>query len=338
MATLKNLIITGTSGATVASGTGPQRPTAVTGMIRFNNVSKFFEGYDGTNWVIINATSTSTPVYYTSTPGPGVWPVPTGTTLVNALIVAGGGGGGICMGGGGGGGGVRFVTNIPVTPGGSVPVGVGAGGAGGTGRGGTGSRGGNSNFGPYTSTGGGGGANWDGGPGQPGGSGGGGVGPGPVAGTGNSPAVTPPQGWPGGVAAGGIGSYPAGGGGGGAGGQGNRGNPYRPGDGGAGVTFSTLGSGTYGGGGGGGVDGPGLFGGLGQGGGAQEPTYPNKKQNQDTQGRQDVGMEAQNAYMTSLFDPGAYTKAKVVILGDPDYLVQETPASINQVYNQFYEL
>lgn len=40
--------------------------------------------------------------------------------------------------------------------------------------------------------------------------------------------------------------------------------------------------------------------------------------------------------MTSLFDPGAYTKAKVVILGDPDYLVQETPASINQVYNQFY--
>jgi len=40
--------------------------------------------------------------------------------------------------------------------------------------------------------------------------------------------------------------------------------------------------------------------------------------------------------MTSLFDPGAYTKAKVVILGDPDYLAQETPASINQVYNQFY--
>ena len=47
-------------------------------------------------------------------------------------------------------------------------------------------------------------------------------------------------------------------------------------------------------------------------------------------------MEAQNAYMTSLFDPGAYTKAKVSILGDPDYLAQESPASINQVYNQFY--
>jgi hypothetical protein len=47
-------------------------------------------------------------------------------------------------------------------------------------------------------------------------------------------------------------------------------------------------------------------------------------------------MEAQNAYMTSLFDPGAYAKAKISILGDPDYLAQETPASINQVYNQFY--
>lgn len=73
-----------------------------------------------------------------------------------------------------------------------------------------------------------------------------------------------------------------------------------------------------------------------QGGGATVPTEPNKKQNQDTQGRLDTGMEAQNAYMTSLYDPGAYAKAKVVILGDPDYLAQETPASVNQVYNQFY--
>lgn len=73
-----------------------------------------------------------------------------------------------------------------------------------------------------------------------------------------------------------------------------------------------------------------------QGGGANIPTEPNKKQNQDSQGRVDAGMEAQNAYMTSLYDPGAYAKAKVSILGDPDYLAQETPSSINQVYNQFY--
>jgi hypothetical protein len=73
-----------------------------------------------------------------------------------------------------------------------------------------------------------------------------------------------------------------------------------------------------------------------QGGGAVVATEAGKKQNQSTTGKLDVGMEAQNAYMTSLFDPGAYTKAKVSILGDPDYLAQESPASINQVYNQFY--
>ena len=73
-----------------------------------------------------------------------------------------------------------------------------------------------------------------------------------------------------------------------------------------------------------------------QAGGATVPTYANKEQNQDSQGAKNVGMEAQNAYMTSLFDPGAYAKAKITIMGDPDYLAQETPASINQVYNQFY--
>ena len=72
------------------------------------------------------------------------------------------------------------------------------------------------------------------------------------------------------------------------------------------------------------------------GGGTTTPTYPNKLQNQDRQGRLDVGMEAQNAYMTSLFDIGTYALAKVVILGDPDYLTQETVSGINQVYNQFY--
>ena len=73
-----------------------------------------------------------------------------------------------------------------------------------------------------------------------------------------------------------------------------------------------------------------------QGGGANVTTEAGKKQNISTQGRLDTGMEAQNAYMTSLYDPGAYAKAKVSILGDPDYLAQETPSSVNQVYNQFY--
>jgi hypothetical protein len=72
-----------------------------------------------------------------------------------------------------------------------------------------------------------------------------------------------------------------------------------------------------------------------QGGGTDSPVYAGKKQNQDSTGKLDTGMEAQNAYMTSLFDPGAYAKAKISILGDPDNLTQETPSSINDVYRHF---
>jgi hypothetical protein len=148
-------------------------------MIRYNSDKRVFEGYNGTAWIVITSLgsqSQSTDVtVFTSTPAPGTWPIPTNCNYVNALIVAGGGGGGLCMGGGGGGGGVRFISNIPVTPGGTVPISVGGGGSGGTGRGGSAGRGGSSNFGSYTATGGGGGATWDGGNAgnHPGGSGGG---------------------------------------------------------------------------------------------------------------------------------------------------------------------
>lgn len=76
--------------------------------------------------------------------------------------------------------------------------------------------------------------------------------------------------------------------------------------------------------------------GAAQSGGASIPVITGKRQNQDRQGRLDEGNENQNAYMTSLFNPGSYAEAKIVILGDPDFLAQETPASINEVYNQFY--
>jgi hypothetical protein len=72
------------------------------------------------------------------------------------------------------------------------------------------------------------------------------------------------------------------------------------------------------------------------GGGTTTPTYPNKLQNQDRQGRLDQGMEAQNSYMTSLFDIGTYALATVTILGDPDYLAQETTTSLSRAYNQYY--
>jgi len=73
-----------------------------------------------------------------------------------------------------------------------------------------------------------------------------------------------------------------------------------------------------------------------QGGGADIATVPGKRQNEDRTGKLDIGKEAQNSYLTSLYDPGAFATAKVTILGDPDYLMQDSPSSINQVYRQFY--
>lgn len=72
------------------------------------------------------------------------------------------------------------------------------------------------------------------------------------------------------------------------------------------------------------------------GGGQNVPTLPGKRQNEDRTGKLDVGKEAQNSYLTSLYDPGAYATAKVTILGDPDYLMQVSPGSVNEVYRQFY--
>lgn len=73
-----------------------------------------------------------------------------------------------------------------------------------------------------------------------------------------------------------------------------------------------------------------------QGGTTDVATTPGKRQNQSRVGKLDVGMEAQNSYMTSLFDPGSYAEARVTIMGDPDFLIQESPGSVNDVYNQFY--
>ena len=48
------------------------------------------------------------------------------------------------------------------------------------------------------------------------------------------------------------------------------------------------------------------------------------------------GLEAQNSYITSLSDPTAWATAKINIMGDPDYLIQDSPGSINEAYKQFY--
>lgn len=61
-----------------------------------------------------------------------------------------------------------------------------------------------------------------------------------------------------------------------------------------------------------------------------------KPTNEIRTGRLSPGAEAQNTYMTSLYDPGAYAQARIQILGDPDYLMRETAPGINEVYKQFY--
>jgi len=72
------------------------------------------------------------------------------------------------------------------------------------------------------------------------------------------------------------------------------------------------------------------------GGNTDTPNIANKQQNAPKQGLLNDGLYAQNSYMTSLYDPGAYATAKIQILGDPDFLMQPSPSSINAFYNKFY--
>ncbi len=62
----------------------------------------------------------------------------------------------------------------------------------------------------------------------------------------------------------------------------------------------------------------------------------NKRQNQSRPGDPNVNRETGNATKTSLYDPAAIVTAKITILGDPDFLIQETTNSVARVYNQFY--
>ena len=175
MANLQNLTISDVTSLEVAAGTSAQRPGPIL-------------------------------QYFTST-GPATFSVPSGVTSVEVLIVAGGGGGaggtgGAGSGAGGGAGGVVYATAVPVTPGGTVPVVVGAGGNAQVGvvssQGNTaGDTGSDSSFGSLVASGGGGGAGGNqpsGWTARPGGSGGGGApannNPG-AAGTATQPSQNP---------------------------------------------------------------------------------------------------------------------------------------------------
>lgn len=78
----------------------------------------------------------------------------------------------------------------------------------------------------------------------------------------------------------------------------------------------------------------------GQGNASNGPTgvskRPGQRTNQPRLGKLGNAMEAQNSYLTSLFDPGAYATAKITILGDPDFLIQDQTSSENEIYSRFY--
>ena len=76
--------------------------------------------------------------------------------------------------------------------------------------------------------------------------------------------------------------------------------------------------------------------GKGNGGNTDSAVKVGKPQSAPKQGELNYGLEAQNSYMTSLYDPGAYAKARIHILGDPDFLMQSSPSSINALYNKYY--
>lgn len=200
------------------------------------------------------------------------WVVPAGVTEFTAvLIVGGGGGGGFDIGGGGGAGGVVQLANVPVTPGATLTVTVGAGGVGNSNYAtNPGSNGQDSSALGYTATGGGAGGS-GGETGKNGGSGGGGgYGAHPETETGGTSTQSAPGvGNAGGSVPSGRNSGAGGGGAGGVGVNGGIGNSEQGGNGGAGIASSITGmSRFYAGGGGGGSQpaGTGTSGGSGVGG------------------------------------------------------------------------
>lgn len=69
---------------------------------------------------------------------------------------------------------------------------------------------------------------------------------------------------------------------------------------------------------------------------SQTPRQPNMQTNQPRQGGTGMALEAQNSYVTSLYDPGAYATAKITIMGDPDFLSEDPSYSEEQLYDKVY--
>jgi hypothetical protein len=69
---------------------------------------------------------------------------------------------------------------------------------------------------------------------------------------------------------------------------------------------------------------------------ADIPTIAGKPQNQPKQGYLNSGAEAQNSYMTSLYDVGSWATSKLTILGDPDFIMTGVTNNTNVLSDKFY--
>ena len=76
--------------------------------------------------------------------------------------------------------------------------------------------------------------------------------------------------------------------------------------------------------------------GAGTGGSQQTPVAPNQNTPQPSMNSLGGGRATQNQYVTSLYSPDSYAEAKIKLLGDPDFLVQEHRSGPDAAYNRFY--
>lgn len=61
----------------------------------------------------------------------------------------------------------------------------------------------------------------------------------------------------------------------------------------------------------------------------------NRPSGQSTQTAENLALTSQNAVLTQIYDPNSFAKAKITILGDPDYLAPPS-TSVNSLYQRFY--
>jgi hypothetical protein len=70
--------------------------------------------------------------------------------------------------------------------------------------------------------------------------------------------------------------------------------------------------------------------------GPEVASVPNKPNDYDRTNSLDISQAAENQYLTSLYSPGNWADATIKILGDPDFLMNDSPGSLNEVYRAYY--